>query len=43
MWMRRTGDSWKYAWKELVEDDGRLYRGKAHYSVEEFLASERQP
>jgi len=42
-WMSRTGDSWKYDWKELVEDDGRLYRGQAFYSVEEFLASERRP
>ena len=39
-WMSRTGDSWKYDWKELVEDDGRLYRGPAFYSVEEFLAAE---
>jgi arylsulfatase A-like enzyme len=41
-WMARTGDSWKYDWKELVEDDGRLYRGKAFYSVAEFLAAEKQ-
>jgi len=42
-WMAHTGDSWKYGWKDLVEDEGRLYRGKAFYSVEEFLASERRP
>ncbi len=41
-WMSLTGDSWKYDWKELVEDDGRLYRGRAYYSVEEFLAAEKQ-
>jgi arylsulfatase A-like enzyme len=36
-WMRRTGDSWKYDWHELVEDKGRLYTGGTYYSVEEYL------
>ena len=26
-WMKRTGDSWKLDWHELVEDKGRLYTG----------------
>jgi len=36
-WMKRTGDSWKYDWHELVEDKGRLYNGGAYYSVDEYL------
>ena len=24
-WMQKTGDSWKFNWKHLVEDQGRLY------------------
>jgi arylsulfatase A-like enzyme len=36
-WMTRTGDSWKYDWKALVEDRGRLYRNRTFYSVDEYL------
>jgi len=36
-WMKRTGDSWKYDWHELVEDKGRLYNGGTYYSVDEYL------
>jgi len=36
-WMKRTGDSWKNDWHELVEDKGRLYNGGAYYSVDEYL------
>lgn len=36
-WMSRTGDSWKYNWKALVEDKGRLYNHRAFYSVDEYL------
>lgn len=37
-WMSRTGDSWKYDWKEPVEDDGRLYSHETFYTVDEYLA-----
>jgi hypothetical protein len=37
-WMSRTGDSWKLNWKELVEDNGRLYRHQAFYTVDDYLA-----
>ncbi len=36
-WMMATGDSWDYNWKYMVEDDGRLYKHKAFYSVGEYL------
>jgi arylsulfatase A-like enzyme len=37
-WMRRTGDSWKNDWHELVEDKGRLYtQDPVFYSVNEYL------
>jgi arylsulfatase A-like enzyme len=36
-WMRRTGDSYKYNWTELVEDGGRLYRNRTFYTVQEYL------
>jgi arylsulfatase A-like enzyme len=36
-WMRRTGDSYKFNWTELVEDNGRLYRHRAFYTVDEYL------
>ncbi len=36
-WMRKTGDSWKYDWSELVEDAGRLYSKRAYYTVDEYL------
>jgi arylsulfatase A-like enzyme len=37
-WMRRTGDSWKNDWHELVEDKGRLYtQDQVFYSVNEYL------
>jgi arylsulfatase A-like enzyme len=38
-WMKRTGDSWKFDWHELVEDKGRLYTGGTYYSVDEYLRS----
>lgn len=37
-WMSRTGDSWKYDWTALVEDNGRLYNHRAFYTVDEYLA-----
>jgi arylsulfatase A-like enzyme len=38
-WMRRTGDSWKNNWHELVEDKGRLYtQDQVFYSVNEYLS-----
>jgi arylsulfatase A-like enzyme len=38
-WMRRTDDSWKNDWHELVEDKGRLYtQERAFYSVNEYLS-----
>lgn len=37
-WMSGAGDSWKYDWKELVEDQGRLYSHEAFYTVDEYLA-----
>ncbi|MBI4875136.1 MAG: sulfatase [Acidobacteria bacterium] len=36
-WMRRTGDSWDYNWSEPVEDQGRLYRTRTFYTVQEYL------
>jgi arylsulfatase A-like enzyme len=36
-WMSRTGDSWSYNWTHLVEDDGRLYRNRTYYTVDEYL------
>ena len=41
-WMKKTGDSWKYDWHELVEDDGRLYKGKTFYSVDDYLKSVKE-
>ncbi|MDQ6699057.1 MAG: sulfatase [Acidobacteriota bacterium] len=41
-WMSRTGDSWKYDWKELVEDNGRLYNHETFYTVDEYLAWARK-
>jgi arylsulfatase A-like enzyme len=40
-WMKRTGDSWKYDWHELVEDRGRLYNGGTYYSVDEYLRAQK--
>ncbi len=36
-WMSRTGDSWKYNWHALVEDNGRLYKHETFYTVDEYL------
>lgn len=36
-WMQRTGDSWKLNSMEPVEDQGRLYRFEAFYTIEEYL------
>ena len=41
-WMKRTGDSWKLDWHELVEDKGRLYTGGTYYSVEEYLHAQQR-
>lgn len=41
-WMKRTGDSWKYDWHDLVEDKGRLYRFRTFYTVDEYLAWAKQ-
>jgi arylsulfatase A-like enzyme len=41
-WMKRTGDSWKLDWHELVEDKGRLYTGGTYYSVEEYLRAQKR-
>jgi arylsulfatase A-like enzyme len=40
-WMRRTGDSWKFDWHELVEDGGRLYNHGTYYSVDEYLRTQK--
>lgn len=42
-WMRRTGDSWEKDWTFPVEDDGRLYKDKAYYTVEEYLRTQAMP
>jgi arylsulfatase A-like enzyme len=34
---RRAGDAWGYNWTYPVEDDGRLYKDRAYYSVGEYL------
>ncbi len=36
-WMRRTDDSWSYNWHHPVEDNGRLYRHRTFYTVQEYL------
>ncbi len=41
-WMRRTGDSWLNNWSEPVEDNSRLYRDRAYYSVDEYLRAQGQ-
>jgi arylsulfatase A-like enzyme len=41
-WMRSTGDSWRFDWTHLVEDDGRLYKYKAFYTVDEYLQWAKQ-
>jgi hypothetical protein len=41
-WMKRTGDSWKNDWHELVEDKGRLYTGATYYSVDEYLKAQKR-
>ena len=40
-WMRRTADDWSADWSVKVEDAGRLYAGKAFYSVQEYLEDHR--
>lgn len=40
-WMERTGDSWAQNWRVPVEDNGRLHRHKAFYTVDEYLQWER--
>ena len=37
-WMRKTGDSWSYNWSQRVEENGRLYKHRTFYSVQEYLA-----
>lgn len=41
-WMKRTGDSWRYDWTELVEDKGRLYSHETFYTVADYLQWARQ-
>ena len=41
-WMRATGDSWKFNWTDLVEDNGRLYKHRTFYSVDEYLSWARE-
>ncbi len=41
-WMRTTGDSWKFNWTDLVEDNGRLYKHQTFYSVDEYLSWARE-
>lgn len=41
-WMRRTGDSWRYDWTEMVEDKGRLYTHQAFYTVADYLKWAKQ-
>ena len=41
-WMKRTGDSWKFDWHELVEDKGRLYNGATYYTVDECLRAQKR-
>jgi arylsulfatase A-like enzyme len=41
-WMRRTGDSYRYNWTHLVEDNGGLYRHRTFSTVDEYLTSARQ-
>lgn len=41
-WMKRTGDSWRYDWTELIEDKGRLYKHETFYSVTDYLKWARQ-
>jgi arylsulfatase A-like enzyme len=41
-WMQKTGDSRKFDWKAPVEDRGRLYSHGTFYTVDEYLAWERQ-
>ncbi|MDB5351766.1 MAG: Arylsulfatase [Planctomycetota bacterium] len=36
-WMKRTGDSWANDSMASVEDNGRLYRFRAFYSIREYL------
>jgi arylsulfatase A-like enzyme len=36
-WMEKTGDSWRFDWTEPVEDQGRLYKHQAFYTVDEYL------
>ena len=35
-WMKRTGDSWANDSMASVEDNGRLYRFKAFYTIREY-------
>jgi arylsulfatase A-like enzyme len=41
-WMQKTGDSRKFDWKALVEDQGQLYSHGTFYTVGEYLAWEHQ-
>lgn len=36
-WMKRTGDSWANDSMASVEDNGRLYRFRAFYTIKEYL------
>jgi hypothetical protein len=36
--MARVGDSWSLDWKKLVEDEERLDKYRAFYTVQDYLA-----
>jgi arylsulfatase A-like enzyme len=39
-WMEKTGDRWDNNWTFPVEDEGRLYKDRAYYSVSDYLKSQ---
>ena len=41
-WMRKTRDAWRYDWTHPVEDNGRLYRHRTFYTVDEYLRWARE-
>lgn len=36
VWMDKTGDSWTNNWPDPVEDEGRLYRHRTFYTIQEY-------
>ena len=41
-WMKETGDSWDFNWSHKLEDDGRLYKHKTFYTVQEYMEWAKQ-